>query len=66
MASRTNVRAKHSSKALCCGAFNVGAEPEGLHLIDFAIRDGYAITLIEPDQEKAFRAYGGKGSIEPI
>ncbi|MEO1295731.1 MAG: NAD-binding protein [Cyanobacteria bacterium J06636_16] len=31
----------------------VGAEPEGLHLIDFAVRDGYEITLIEPDQEKA-------------
>lgn len=31
----------------------VGAEPEGLHLIDFAINDGYEVILIEPDKEKA-------------
>ena len=34
----------------------VGAEPERLHLIDFATRDGYEITLIEPNQDKARKA----------
>ncbi len=35
----------------------VGAEPEGLHLIDFAIRDGYEVTLVEPDPDKARKVH---------
>lgn len=34
----------------------VGAEPEGLHLIDCVISDGNEVTLIEPDREKARKA----------
>jgi trk system potassium uptake protein TrkA len=31
----------------------VGAEPEGIHLIDFAVQDGHRVSLIEADEDKA-------------
>lgn len=52
----------------------VGAEPEGIHLIDMAVKGGHQVSLVESDPSKArqvlknhdIRVFNGSGSDEQI